>query len=88
MLLYRVSFAEHGGTRVECLLRSAAGADHITLAVQKIWGPQCYWAWVPGSDIEGCVYERRDTTPGPDDLPRTRVATVQLAPAHRRPRPG
>jgi len=56
--LYRVSFEEQGGYRVECQIHAAMDADPIALAVQKIWGAVCYWSWVPGSDTEGCVYER------------------------------
>jgi hypothetical protein len=88
MPLYRVVFADQGGARIQTHLRAPVAADHITLAVQKLWGPQCYWAWVPGSDTEGRVYERRGAAPGPDDRPRTSVATVQLTPARRRPRAG
>ena len=88
MPLYRVTFTEHGGYRCQCRIRAAAGADHITLAVQKIWGETCYWAWVPGSDTEGRVYERYGAAPGPDDFPRTGRCTVQILPAHRRPRVG
>jgi hypothetical protein len=86
MPLYVVSFAEHGGYRCQCRIRAAAVADHIALAVQKIWGEACYWSWGPGSDTEGRVYERRGAAPGSHDFPRTTWATVQITPAHRRPR--
>jgi hypothetical protein len=88
MSLYLVSFAEHGGYSCQCRIRAAAGADHITLAVQKIWGAQCYWSWVSGSDTDGRVYQRVGTDPDPNDIPRTGWTTVQLKPARRRPRAG
>jgi hypothetical protein len=88
MPLYLIAFTEHSGYRCQCRIRAAAGADHITLAVQKIWGAQCYWTWVPGSDTEGRVYERFGADPGPHDFPRTGRCTVELMPAHRRPRAG
>jgi hypothetical protein len=84
MPLYRVAFQEHGGYRCQCRIRAAAGADHIDLAVKKIWGDVAYWTWVPGSDTEGRVYERRGAEPGPHDFPRTNRATVEVAPATRR----
>jgi hypothetical protein len=87
MPLYRVTFAEPGGARVECYLPAAVGVDHITLAVHHLWGPQCYWVWVPGSDTEGRVYERVGAAPGPQDVPRTGPVTVEVTPARRRPRP-
>jgi hypothetical protein len=34
MPLYIVAFTEQGGSRRQCRIRAAAGADHITLAVQ------------------------------------------------------
>ena len=86
MPLYVVSFTEHGGSRCQCRIRAATVADHIALAVQKIWGEACYWNWVPGSDTEGRVYERRGYEPGPHDFPRTSQASVQVAPAQRRVR--
>ena len=86
MPLYVVSFTEHGGARCQCRIRAATGADHIPLAVQKLWGDRCYWTWVPGSDTEGRVYERYGPEPGPHDFPRTGRYTVQILPAHRRPR--
>ena len=85
MPLYLVIFTEHGGYRCQCRIRAAAGADHIPLAVQKIWGETCYWTWVPGSDTEGRVYERYGADPGPHDIPRPGRVTVHLAPARRRP---
>jgi hypothetical protein len=88
MPLYLVIFTEQGGSRVQTRIWAPVAADHITLAVQHIWGETCYWAWVPGSDTEGHVYERLGAAPRPDDLPRTRVATVQLMPVRRRPRAG
>ncbi len=36
MALYVVAFTEHGGFRCQCRIRAGAGADHITLGVQKI----------------------------------------------------
>ena len=86
MPLYRVVFADQGGARVQTHLRAPVAADHLTLAVQQLWGPQCYWAWVPGSDTEGRVYECYGAEPGPDDCPRTGRCTVQINPAHQRPR--
>jgi len=86
MPLYRASFAEQGGYRVECQIRAAIAADHLTLAVQKIWGAACYWSWVPGSDTEGHVYERLGDPDEPEALPRTGPTTVEIAPARRRPR--
>ncbi len=88
MALYIVAFTEQGGSRYQCRLRAAAGADHITLAVQTIWGAHCYGSWVPGSDTDGRVYERLGEAPTAEDIPRTSVATVQLMPAQRRPRSG
>lgn len=86
MPLYVVTFTEHSGYRCQCRIRAAAVADHIDLAVHKIWGEACYWSWVPGSDTEGRVYQRRGAEPGAHDFPRTTQATVQIMPAHRRPR--
>ena len=88
MPLYRITFTEPGGSCCQCHIRAGAVADYITLAVQKIWGAQCHWAWVPGSDTEGRVYERVGAEPGPDDVARTGRCAVQLTPAHRRPRVG
>ena len=86
MPLYVVSCAEAGGYRCQCRIRAAAVADHIALAVQKSWGEACYWDWVPASDTDGRVYERRGSEPGPHDVPRTSQATVQITPAQRRTR--
>ena len=86
MSLYVVAFTEHGGYHYRCRIRAAAGADPITLAVQKIWGTACYWSWAPASDTEGRVYERLSDEPTAGDIPRTGVTTVQIVPAHRRPR--
>ncbi len=86
MPLYVVSFAEHGGYRCQCRIRAAVVADHIDLAVKKLWGDAAYWAWVPGSDTEGRVYERFGTELGSHDFPRTGRTTVQVTPAQRRPR--
>ena len=55
MPVYRVAFEEQGGSRVACQIHAALDANHLALAVQKIWGAACYWSWVPGSDTEGCV---------------------------------
>jgi hypothetical protein len=85
MALYLISFAEHGGYRYQCRIRAATGADHITLAVQKIWGAQCYWTWEAGSDTDGRVYQRVGPEPDLDDIPRTGWTTVRLTPARRRP---
>ena len=85
MSLYVVSFAEHGGYRCQCRIRAAAVADHITLAVKKIWGDQAVWVPHPGIGQEGRVY----LAVGNDEddlLPRTGVTTVQVAPATRRAR--
>jgi hypothetical protein len=79
MPLYRVTFAEPGGARVECYLPAAVGVDHITLAVHHLWGPQCYWAWAPGSDTEGRVYERVGAATGPQDVPRQDTRPQQAA---------
>ena len=86
MALYVVTFTEQGGYQYRCRIRAAAGADHITLAVQKIWGAACYWAWVSASDTEGRVYERLGDEPAAGDIPRTGRTSVQIAPARRRPR--
>src|SRR5438132_7745896 len=71
MPLYRVVFEEQGGYRVACRMRAAMDANHLALAVQKIWGASCYWVWVPGSDTEGRVYERRGDPEAPEDRART-----------------
>ncbi len=86
MPLYRVVFEEQGGSRVVCRIRAALDANHMTLAVQKIWGAACYWSWVPGSDTEGRVYERLGDPDAPEDRARTGPTTVEIAPAQRRPR--
>jgi len=86
MPVYRVVFEEQGGYRVECQIQAAVDANHLTLAVQKIWGTSCYWAWVPGSDTEGRVYERRSDPAAPEARARTGPTTVEIAPAQRRPR--
>ena len=54
--LYRITCTKQGGSR--CYSRAMAVAVPITRAVQKLWGTQCSWAWVPGSDTEGRVSER------------------------------
>jgi hypothetical protein len=86
MALYVVAFTEHGGSRCPCRIRAAAGVDHITLAVQKIWGARCYWSWMPGSDTDGRVYERVGDAPDAEDIPRTGRMTVSIVPAQRRAR--
>jgi hypothetical protein len=47
MPLYRVIFQEQGGYHCTCRIRAAAGAEHVTLAVQKIWGQAAFWEWAP-----------------------------------------
>jgi hypothetical protein len=86
MALYRIAFAEQHGYRIQTRIRANVSADHVALAVLKIWGESCYWAWLPGSTTEGRVYERLGVSPDVDDIPRTSVATatVQRAPARRR----
>ena len=84
MSLYVVAFTEHGGYKYRCRIRAAAGADHITVAVQKIWGAACYWPWVPASDTDGRVYERLGDKPTAGDIPRTGRTSVQITPARRR----
>jgi hypothetical protein len=86
MPLYVVSFAEAGGYRCQCRIRAAAVADHITLAVQKIWGATCYWTWEAGSETDGRVYEQVGDAQAPTDIPRTAPCAVAITPAHRRPR--
>ena len=86
MPLSIVAFTEHGGSRRQCRIRAAAGADQITLAVQHIWGAPCYWSWLPGSDSDGRVYERLGEAPDAEDIPRTGTCPVQITPAQRRPR--
>jgi hypothetical protein len=86
MALYVVSFAEHGGYRYQCRIRAAAGADHVLLAVTKIWGTAAYWAWLPDSPTDGRVYECLGEEEAPTDIPRTGPTQVTIAPAHRRPR--
>jgi hypothetical protein len=86
MPLYRVTFTEDGGYRCACRIRAARGADQIALAVKKIWGAACYWAWLPDSDSEGRMYERVGEEAGPQDVPRTGCVTVQVTPGRRRPR--
>jgi len=88
MPLYVVSFTEAGGYRCQCRLRAPTVADHITLAVQKIWGAACYWTWLPGSETEGRVYERLGAREEPTDRPRTAPCVVHITPAHRRPQVG
>ena len=86
MPLYLVSFTEDGGSRRQCQIQAATVADHIDVAVKKLWGKTAYWTWVPGSDTEGCVYDCYGKVPSPHDFPRTRRTTVQVLPAQRRPR--
>ncbi len=86
MALYVVTFTEHGGYRCQCRIRAATGADHITLAVQKIWGASCSWSWAEGSDTDGRVYARLGDEPAAADIPRTGCMTVSLVPAQRRVR--
>ncbi len=86
MPIYRVVFQAQGGSHVACLIRAALEADHMALAVQKIWGAGCYWSWVPGSATAGCVYERLGDAEARETLPRTGPTTVEIARAWRRPR--
>ena len=81
-----VVFTEQGRYRGQCRSRAATVANHIAVAVKKIWGDHAYWTWMPGSDTEGRVYERVGALEAPDDLPRTGPTTVQITPAQRRPR--
>jgi len=83
MPLYVGAFTEHGGYAYRCRIRAAADADHLTLAVQKVWGAACSWSWVPASDTDGRVYERRGTAEAADDVPRTGRTSVQVLPARR-----
>jgi hypothetical protein len=86
MALYVVAFTEQDGSRYQCRIRAAPGADHIALAVRRIWGTACYWVWLPGSETDGRVYECLGDAAAPTDVPRTGPTTVQMTPAHRRPR--
>jgi hypothetical protein len=86
MSLYIVAFSEHRGYQYRCRIRAATGADHITLAVQKIWGAACYWSWASESETDGRVYERLSDEPTAGDIPRTGCTSVQITPARRRPR--
>jgi hypothetical protein len=86
MPLYVVVFTEQGGDRCQCRIWAATVADHIAVAVKKIWGAHASWTWMPGSDTEGRVYERVGDREAPDDLPRTGLTTVQITPAQRCPR--
>ena len=86
MPLSIVAFTEHGGSRRQCRIHAAAGADQITLAVQHIWGAPCYGSWLSGSDSDGRVYERLGEAPDAEDIPRTGTCPVQITPAQRRPR--
>jgi hypothetical protein len=87
MPLYRVMFADQSGTRVQTHIRAPVAADHITLAVQKIWGPQCYWAWCPArtpraaSMSAGVRHRGRTTSPGRVSPP---CSSRRRAGAHRR----
>jgi hypothetical protein len=85
MPLYVVSLAEDGGYSCQCRMRAAATADHIDLAVRKIWGAHAFWAPQSGAELVGRVYERIGDPAELDcDHPRTALTTVQIAPAHRR----
>jgi len=86
MPLYVVAFTEHGGYTYRTRIRAAADADHLTLAVQKVWGDAAYWSWVPASDTEGRVYRRLGNAPTAGDIPRTGRTSVQITLARRRPR--
>ena len=79
MPLYRIVFQEHGGYHVACRIRAAAVADHLTLAVKKIWGDQAVWVPQPGPGEDGRVFVSVGNEE--DDLmPRTAVTTVQITP--------
>jgi hypothetical protein len=84
MPLYLVAFTEDSGSRYQCHMQAAAVADHIDWAVKKSWGEAAFWAWTPGSDIEGRVYERFSAEHDP--LPRTGLTIVQITTGQRRPR--
>jgi hypothetical protein len=83
MPLYLVTFTEHGGYRCQCRIRAAVGADHLTLAVRKIWGDSAVWVWAPGAQTAGRVYVQ--VGEDEDDLhPKTGLTTVEVQPAARR----
>jgi hypothetical protein len=83
MPLYTVSFTEYGGYRYQCRIRADKGADHVALAVQKVWGADAFCTWTTGSTTEGRVYERCYART-PEDTPRTGLTTVEVRPASRR----
>jgi hypothetical protein len=43
MPLFRVTFREVGGYRIAVRVRAATRADHVRLAVEKIWGEDACW---------------------------------------------
>ena len=70
MALHRITFHEQGGYTVTCRVRALVDRPTLLdLAVQKIWGPGHYWAWVPGSATEGRVYQQLYDDRGPEDVP-------------------
>jgi hypothetical protein len=85
MPLYRITFTEHDGYTVPCRIRTRVDQPIlIALAVEKVWGPGCYWVPEPGSATEGRVYFSPDDEPSPDDLPRTGRTTVEVTLVRRR----
>ena len=85
MALYTVIFTEQGGYQVQCRIRAAAVADHVVLAVQKVWGSAAVWVWAPDSATEGRVY----VSVGDDEddlIPRTAPTTVAVQAGTRRRR--
>jgi hypothetical protein len=87
MTLHRITFHEQGGYTVTCRVRALVDRPTLLdLAVQKIWGPGHYWAWVPGSATEGRVYQQLYDDRGPEDVPRTECATVAITQVRRRGR--
>ena len=76
MALHRITFHEQGGYTVTCRVRALVDRPTLLdLAVQKIWGPGHYWAWVPGSATEGRVYQQLTT-----------IAALRTSPAPSAPR--
>jgi hypothetical protein len=86
MPLYVVAFVEAGGYRCRCRIRAAAMADHLELAVKKIWGAAAFWVPQAGSPSVGRVYERVGDPEEPGgDHPRTALTTVEITPVRRTP---
>ena len=82
MPLYRVRFVEEQGYRCTCQIRAASCADHVALAVQKIWGAAAVWECAPGSQTLGRVVDR-DYARDPEDVYRTALTTVDVQRATR-----